>query len=226
MNASHELRTPLTILRTEVELLLRRPRTQSEYEAGLRSVAAQAETLQNLITRLLFLAELERPHSERVTTLLQIRPLLDKSVEALRKMNGAGHTKVHLETGSTLTFTGHAELLTSVMNNLVDNAIKFAHEKIEIHAENSAGEFRFRVDDDGPGIAPENRDTVLEPLNQARLVTASSPLESAGKYSRRPSHGLGLAIVRSCVEAMQGTLCFSNSSLGGLGVEVRLPQPH
>ncbi|MFY1021750.1 ATP-binding protein [Ectopseudomonas khazarica] len=102
------------------------------------------------------------------------------------------------------------EDLLELLGNLLDNACKWAAQRVQLTVEEDADGYRLCVDDDGPGIAAERRDAVLG--RGTRLDE-----QVAG-------HGLGLGIVRDIIEAWNGHIELQDSPLGGLRVMVRLPR--
>lgn len=102
------------------------------------------------------------------------------------------------------------EDLLELLGNLLDNACKWAAQRVQLTVEEDADGYRLCVDDDGPGIAAERRDAVLG--RGTRLDE-----QVAG-------HGLGLGIVRDIIEAWSGHIELQDSPLGGLRVMVRLPR--
>ncbi|MFI8980767.1 sensor histidine kinase [Ectopseudomonas khazarica] len=102
------------------------------------------------------------------------------------------------------------EDLLELLGNLLDNACKWAAQRVQLTVEEDADGYRLCVDDDGPGIAAERRDAVLG--RGTRLDE-----QVAG-------HGLGLGIVRDIIEAWSGHIELQDSPLGGLRVLVRLPR--
>jgi signal transduction histidine kinase len=101
------------------------------------------------------------------------------------------------------------EDLEEMLGNLVDNACKWAKSRVEVRSAIDAGQVITTVDDDGPGLAPELRETVLQ-----RGVRAD---EAA------PGSGLGLAIVADLVELYGGSIALTSSPLGGVRATLRLP---
>jgi signal transduction histidine kinase len=101
------------------------------------------------------------------------------------------------------------EDLEEMLGNLVDNACKWAKARVEVRSVIDAGQVVTTVDDDGPGLAPELRETVLQ-----RGVRAD---EAA------PGSGLGLAIVADLVELYGGSIALTSSPLGGVRATLRLP---
>lgn len=101
------------------------------------------------------------------------------------------------------------EDLDEMLGNLIDNACKWARSRVEIRSEAGESTTVITVDDDGPGLAPELREAVLQ-----RGVRAD---EAA------PGSGLGLAIVADLVELYGGSVALGSSRLGGLSATLRLP---
>ena len=100
-----------------------------------------------------------------------------------------------------------------LLGNLLDNACKFARSRVDVHVTDELGMAVLRVDDDGPGIAPDDRPHVFE-----RLYVSGRRPERAEVGS-----GLGLAIVRQLAEAMDGSVAVNAAPSGGARIEVRLP---
>lgn len=101
------------------------------------------------------------------------------------------------------------EDLDEMLGNLVENACKWANARVEIRSSSDRAQTTITVDDDGPGLPPELRETVLQ-----RGVRAD---EAA------PGSGLGLAIVADLVELYGGSIALDSSPLGGLRATLRLP---
>jgi signal transduction histidine kinase len=108
---------------------------------------------------------------------------------------------------------GDADRLAQVAANLVQNALKFAKQRIVLTVESVDGWARLSVADDGPGIAPEDLPHVFERLYVSRHRPQRKEVGS----------GLGLAIVRELVTAMGGTVSASQGVSGGACLSVLLP---
>jgi signal transduction histidine kinase len=104
---------------------------------------------------------------------------------------------------------GQREDLDEMLGNLLDNACKWARSRVQVASCERADQVLITVDDDGPGLAPEMWDVVLQ-----RGVRAD---EAA------PGSGLGLAIVRELAELYGGSIALNRSPIGGLRAELRLP---
>ncbi|HSC82999.1 MAG TPA: sensor histidine kinase [Pseudomonas sp.] len=109
-----------------------------------------------------------------------------------------------------LTLPWDREDLLELLGNLLDNACKWADERVQLQLTAEADDYCLYIDDDGPGIAVEQREDVLG--RGTRLDE-----QVAG-------HGLGLGIVRDMIAAWNGRLSLEDSPLGGLRVVIRLPR--
>lgn len=216
-NASHELRTPMAVIRSVAEVALRRPRAQPEYETALRKIVVQVEALQGLTNRLLLLAEVERVEREKPREVIDVRLLIDEALGALRYAHDTSGKQIEVLAARELSFLGYPELVSCIVNNLVENALKYSGTRLAVDVSKDETGLRLRVDDDGPGIAPELHEKVFEPLFQVPATDGVDATKAKG-------HGLGLAIVRACVQAQKGTIQLATSTLGGLRVLVTLPE--
>lgn len=210
-NASHELRTPLTVIHGEAELALRRKRTPEEYEAILKTICGHSERLQQITGRLLAFADVER--MERETTKVQIS--IPDFVHQIRSDLAKLHPEIRKSIDVRLKdiqVKFQQELLTSILTNLMENAIKYSKSRVVVNGKLSGKNLELSISDDGPGVAEEQIPNVFEPFFKSSVA------------KRVKGYGLGLSIVKACVDAAHGDVRLSRSKeLGGLEVFVSLP---
>ena len=202
-DASHELRTPLSLLRTELELALRRPRRSEEYEAALRSVAEEVDRLVRLAEGLLLLATAEEAglQPERI----DVRELLE--AVARRFANGA-----EIEMSDTLgELVADRLRLEAALGNLVENGLRHGAPPIRLEALRDGDDAVFRVTDAGPGFPPSFREHAFE-----RFARADEARTEKGA-------GLGLAIVDAVARAHGGEATARNGPGGGAEVTISIP---
>lgn len=201
-DASHELRTPLARIRTELEVDERHPET-ADPDTTRRSVLDEVDRLQRLVADLLVLARRDAgAHGPR-------RPVdLDEVVRAEVAGDSIDTTGVQ-----PVQVLGDETELRRVVRNLLDNARRHAAGGIAVAVADGPDGVVLTVDDDGPGIAPERRAEVFERFR--RLDDARGAGDGGA--------GLGLAIVRSIVEAHGGSVEVTDSVLGGARLAVHLP---
>lgn len=210
-NASHELRTPLTVIRGEADLLLRKPRPTEVYEEGLTKIRSHSENLQYTVARLLALADLERIEKEREQVAIDVKKSLEDSIASLNHLHRNIKKEIKLEGDDTVIY-GHRELFSSIITNILENALKFSKSTVHIQVTEEKSGVVLKINDDGAGFEEHSAKNDLYPTKES----LSEPLSKG--------HGLGLSIVKACVTAAHGTLGFSKGHLGGLEVRIFIPK--
>jgi signal transduction histidine kinase len=107
---------------------------------------------------------------------------------------------------------GDAQALRSAMRNMLDNAVKYGGQRVELGVRATGdGGWHVRVDDDGPGIPPAQRERVFERFQR-------------GEGRDAEGSGLGLAIVQAVASRHGATVELGDSRWGGLSVQLRGPR--
>lgn len=214
-SASHELRTPLAILSLELELAGGPGRSRSELITAVGRASEETGRLVRLAEDLLVLAS-----GDEHAPLLELAPadlttVLRRSLEGFRHRADALNVSLRLYAPERLMGTVDDARLRQIVDNLVDNALRFSPAGSEVGVHLAAQEefLALEVVDAGPGFPPDF-------------------LPHAFERFRRPDHhrghgdggaGLGLAIVDALVEAHGGQVTAANRSQGGALVRVELP---
>ncbi len=211
-DVSHELRTPLTIIRGEVELALRRPRTADEYQMTLTTVSREIHRMQALIDTLLLLVEYAHSDAAMVRSEVEIDTLLS---DVLARYEGLLHTKqidIDREEIEPTRRPANAELLSVVFSNLIDNAIKYSPEGSTLHLALSSRDnrARFVIEDEGIGI----------PADHIPRLTDRFYRVEHSRSKTTPGFGLGLSLVQTIVELHHGTLTITSEVGKGTRVEI------
>jgi two-component system sensor histidine kinase MprB len=205
-DASHELRTPVTSLRTNIEFLQQSAELEpEEHRRLICDVVTQLEELSELVSDLIELAR----HDEQIAEPLEevrLDILVGEAIERAQLHAPDARFDVKLE--ETIVSAVPSRLGRAV-NNLLDNAVKFAGTDAPIEVRLEHGELAIR--DHGPGIDPEELPHVFDRFFRG---SRSRPL---------PGSGLGLAIVRQVVERYSGTVSAGPAPGGGTIVRVRMP---
>lgn len=215
LNASHELRTPLAVIISQGEMALRKERSAAECRIALEKMLAPAKRLREIINRLLFLAELDRLGQEKRAVAITVESTIHSLVSTIQDAHAGPPKKILINSAKETTFIGNREIFEIVLSNLIENAYKFAKENISIDYWMENGGLLVSIDDDGPGIDVELHSIILEPLGRTQL-----PLNV--RAEKRGS-GLGLSIVKACLDSIKGKVLLSVSKLGGLSVSVSFP---
>lgn len=212
-DAAHELRTPLSLMRTNMDLALRRERGPEELRASLRDARREVERLAVLAGRMLDLAAVGRGAWDRKKG--DLAEVVTQAVEGARaeaerrglliRLEAPGPAEAHFDAGG----------LRQAVDNLLANALKFSPEggEIRVRLSREMEGYRVSVADDGPGIPAAERDAVFAPFHRL-----------ADTARGRPGAGLGLAIVRE-VATQHGGRAYVADGAPGRGAEVVLEVP-
>jgi signal transduction histidine kinase len=208
-DASHELRSPLASIRTNLEVALRNSDSTDWAEVASR-VLAEDERMEDTVAELLELARLdESTGPEPIDTLPEVD--LDEVVADLT----VATRRVPVDTTrvSAGRVHGRHDQLSRAVRNLIDNASRHASTTVAVALTTDGQSVELDVDDDGPGIAPEDRAKVFERFTRL----------DDGRARDAGGLGLGLALVKAIVESHRGTVTVEDSPLGGARLAVRLP---
>ena len=213
---SHELRTPIARMRFAVEMLP--DATEEKERERLQTMMSDdLDELDNLIDSSLTYSRFEREQPELHLSSVEFSSWLNDSVDAIRILGRSLELSVDC---SNLSPGQHVELdlksMPYALTNLLRNAIKYARSRIVVSAEISGDRALVHVDDDGIGIAPEERQKVFSAFT--RLDRSRD--RATGGY------GLGLAIVRLVLEQHAGTASADASPLGGARFTLNWPVLH
>ncbi|OMC11772.1 HAMP domain-containing histidine kinase [Mycobacterium sp. SP-6446] len=204
-DAGHELRTPLSLLTTELELALRRPRSNPELVAAIRSALNETARLSRLARDLLTVAD---TGSSPEPPTIDLRTHLQVIGERYRRSRG-GELDIDCSAGQYVRVEPND--LDRIISNLIDNATQHGAPPITIHVQRSAPDgVEIRVGDHGAGFPPE-----FLPHAFDRFTRADTARTTGGT-------GLGLAIVDTLTQRNHGTLTARNRPAGGAEITIRL----
>jgi two-component system osmolarity sensor histidine kinase EnvZ len=192
---SHDLRTPLTRLRLALEMMP----AGEELRQDVAEMTADVEEMERMISGYLAFARGEGTEQAEPVNLSAVL----EEVAAGARRSGA---EVAVDAPAALTLSLRANAVRRAITNLVDNARRHAH-RVALAALPQGRMVFVTVDDDGPGIPPDRRESVFRPFESG----------AAG------GTGLGLTIARDIVRAHGGEIVLEDSPLGGLRARIRLP---
>jgi signal transduction histidine kinase len=206
-DASHELRSPITVIRQHAEVALAHPDRMPASDLAT-TVRAESMRLQLMVDDLLLLAR-----ADEGTLTLQPHPIdLDDLVfDEAKRLRSL--TDLHVDTAGVSGGRIDADpaAIRRVLRNLTDNAARHARGTVALRLAQTNGRVVLDVDDDGPGIATDDRERVLDRfvrLDDARTRDAGGA-------------GLGLAIAAELVAAHGGDIAIDASPAGGTRVRLR-----
>lgn len=205
-NLAHSIKTPLSVIRSAVD------------ELGADN--PHAEQIDSQVSRVQGIVDYQLKRATASQGTLSVRAIAIESVVAdlvatLRKVYRQREHVIDIDLADDLVFLGDKGDLLEVLGNILDNAFKWAKSTIRIRASRAdearahGPAMRVEIEDDGPGIADQQRDFVLQRGARADEQVAG--------------HGIGLAVVKETVELLGGGLEIARSSLGGAHISVILP---
>ncbi|UCD34140.1 MAG: HAMP domain-containing protein [Nitrospiraceae bacterium] len=214
-DASHELKTPLSIIKAQCDVLLQKDRTKEEYTRALSQINATSDAMKNLIADMLSLARIDAgilPASRfRVVSL---NHCIDRAVKLAEFSAGEKHISVHKNMPAPVQVRGDEDVLTEMIFNIVDNAVKYSPEggtvDIALLPDNSSVQIEVR--DHGKGIRAEDLERVFD-----RFYRSDTARSTDGT-------GLGLSIARAVAESHGGTISVGSQTGRGSRFVIRLPR--
>jgi signal transduction histidine kinase len=209
-DASHELRSPLASLRHLAEIARDYPDETNGQELA-RDVLAEEQRMEELVTALLLLARLD----DAAVPEVQPVDLDDIVMEEVSRVRETAPESLHVDVSGVGAAQVEADpvLLARVVRNLLSNAVRHAQSEVYVSLREDTGRAVLKVEDDGNGVPPEERERIFERFVR---LDESRAQDDGGS-------GLGLAIVDKIVGGLGGTVGVRESRTGGAGFVVTLP---
>ncbi|HIH6858390.1 TPA: sensor histidine kinase, partial [Enterobacter hormaechei] len=211
-DAAHELRTPLAAMRINVEALQSWVISESQQEL-LAGIVRSNSRAARLVNQLLLMMHSEA-HISTVMSPVPLTTLIQERMAALEPLASGRRIEFEFIADDEIHITGIRERLVSLIDNLIENAVKYSPEggRIEVQLQSRDKSAQLRVLDAGPGIPVELRERVFD-----RFFRDPNQTQSGS--------GLGLAIVKAVTQQHNGRVNLSTSAEGGLMVTVDFPNP-
>ena len=208
-DAAHQLRTPLAGLRAHTELALAQPIPEA-CRAQLEQVHRATIRTARLANQLLALARAE-PGARSITTKVDLKGIAGGEADDWVRQSLTRDIDLGFELEAA-SVDGDAFLLREAMSNLVHNAIEYSHRggRVTVRTGRRNGHAYLEVEDDGPGIAPQERARVLERFYRVPGTPGTGS-------------GLGLAIVREIATSHAASMFVDDSAAGGCRVGITFP---
>ncbi len=205
-DASHELRGPVANIRLAVEVAQAHP-DKADWPTIADEVLAQDARMGRLVEHLLLLARTDDDHALRRTEPVDLADIANEAAASNRKPG----ISIRVAASSAIVNDDRSQLM-SIVNNLVENAVRFATHQVTISTMSTGGWAEVSVRDDGPGVPADERERIFDRFYR---VDAHRSREGGGT-------GLGLAIVARLVNERGGTITVGDASPGSV-FSVRLP---
>ena len=209
-DAAHELKTPLTALNLQIQLA-ERANNSDERQVAFTDLRRGLERANHLVHQLLTLARQEPGTIDSDLKEIDLIALAQRVVGDFAGLASLRRTDLGIAKSVTASVTGNMDALRTMLNNLVDNAIRYSPEgsRIDISVANDQHGISLTVTDNGPGIPPQELDRIFDRFYRIPGTPSSGS-------------GLGLAIVKQIVIAHNAKIELDNSERG-LSVCVKFP---
>lgn len=208
-NASHELRTPLALLKTQLELAIRRPRPADELREAITSAGDEVDRLIRLAEDLLLLlANADERGLEMSPEQIDLDQLFGDLLTSFRSASAARGRVMSADSGDVETITADRHHLRQALTNLLGNALQHGAGEVRLTAERGPSGWELHVTDEGEGFTEEMLEHGFERFARNRSGGGS---------------GLGLSIIEAVARAHAGSASARNLATGGADVWITLP---
>jgi len=200
-NLAHSLKTPLAVMRVTSD------RIPDQTEAT-ETLEEQIIHMDQIISYQLQRAATAGPSGMTIKS-VAVLPVAERLVAALVKVHRDKQIRAQVDIGEDICFHGDLGDLMELLGNLIENAFKWCRSRVHLSAEIRNDRLCLSVEDDGPGIAVDQLQVILN-----RGMRADQSV---------PGHGIGLAVVQDIVDAYNGSIRIGQSELGGASLCLELP---
>jgi two-component system OmpR family sensor kinase len=211
-DASHELRTPLTILKSELELALRRPRPREELEEVLRIALEETDRLAQLADDLLVVARADHGALPMRLSPSPAEEILRGVAERFDERARQTGRRIVAQAPEGLEVVCDPIRVGQALANLVDNALRYGDGEVTLAALDTDGRVEFHVSDSGRGFSPSFLARAFERFSRGHEGRSGS------------GSGLGLSIVEAIAQAHGGSAGAENRLGGGSDVWFAVPK--
>jgi heavy metal sensor kinase len=217
-NAAHELRTPLAAIRSSVEVTLASERSPEAYRELLEDIIDEGTALETLVNQLLLISESEPDREHREWERVPLDEVVTKAIDMFRGVAETRDTTLVAERIDHAAVPGNRVHLRQVINNLLDNAIKYTPRggsvRVRLESIDDGGRVRLSVADNGAGIDAEDVTAIFDRFFRSNRARSRDETHGAG---------LGLSICKSVVESHHGTIRCESAVGRGTTMIVELP---
>jgi signal transduction histidine kinase len=207
-NLAHALKTPISVMMNEA--------TAHGKDPLALKVREQTEIMRDQVARHLERARLAAARVAAIGTVTEVRPVITALARTMEKIHHDRDVAIDIDAPEGVRFRGEQQDLEEMVGNLVDNACKWGQSRVAVEVLSDKPDpaderriLRILVDDDGPGLSPQERELVAR---RGRRLDET-----------KPGSGLGLSIVVELASLYGGGLTLGTAPIGGLRAELVLP---
>lgn len=211
-SVSHEFKTPINAIEGYASLLQDHQQTQEEQEAYIEKILFNTRRLSTLTGNILLLSKINNQSIKPQSTVFRLDEQVRQAILALEQKWEEKEIQFDVDLDK-ITYSGYDKLLIHVWTNLIDNAIKFDPQGglIKLRLQHQADGILFTIEDNGPGIPPEEQERVFHKFYQS------------DNSRKMDGNGLGLSLAKQIIALSDGTIRVDNLQKGGCRFTVWLP---
>lgn len=201
---SHQLRTPMTQIRWNLEEIIEKRKLPASLRSELEQLHEMVMAENHLVGDLLNVSRIERGVLKIRTKDVAVRSFITNALKTLEKTAADKGVELHANAiPSKLNVRIDEEKAREVIRNIVDNAIRFTHKRVDISADERKKFVRISIQDQGPGIPEEDWPTIFD-------------IKTSVNHDDPENHGagLGLYLAKAFTEAVKGKISFASSDHG------------
>ena len=194
-DASHELRTPLAVMKGTMEVLIRKPRDQKEYEEKINFCITEVDRLNHMVDQLLLLARFENQKQNIKNETIYLNAIILDNLTRFSSKIENKKLKVNTEFSEDFYIQSDNYLVSIVISNLISNAIKYSNKngEININLVNNNNQISFSIADIGIGILPVDIDKIFNSFYRSDVTN----------HAEIKGTGLGLSIVKRLCDLLK-----------------------
>ena len=194
-DASHELRTPLAVMKGTMEVLIRKPRDQKEYEEKINFCITEVDRLNHMVDQLLLLARFENQKQNIKNETIYLNAIILDNLTRFSSKIESKKLKVNTEFSEDFYIQSDNYLVSIVISNLISNAIKYSNKngEININLVNNNNQISFSIADIGIGISPVDIDKIFNSFYRSDVTN----------HAEIKGTGLGLSIVKRLCDLLK-----------------------
>lgn len=196
-DSAHELMTPLSSMRSDAEIMLRKPRSKEEYQQTVKRMLVEVRRMSEMVHLLLQLSRVESVHHSK-PEIINISRIAETVTESYKRTSEGKKIEMTIRIDSELYILAHKSYIKEIINNLLENALKYTPEdgRIDLRLQRSSGKAVIHLADSGIGFDQETGRYLFD-----RFYRANHPV-----VRDQPGSGLGLPLVKSIVELYEGKI--------------------
>jgi len=187
-DASHELRTPLTVIKGTLEVLIRKPRNQEEYQEKINFCVSEVNRLNHMVDQLLLLARFKNQNKSLKIEKVCLNVAILDSISRYSTIIQSKNIQISTDFSKEYYVENDAYLLSIIINNLVSNALKYSNEnaKLNIILTDEYERIECQIIDSGRGIPAVDLQKIFNQFYRSKAI----------EHTGIKGSGLGLSIVK------------------------------